>query len=79
MAASKSPRLRLVHIRDEIDGVHDTVQGVAFADFRDSYVLRRTIERALEIISEAARALPPELLARSPRRPGAPLSRSAMS
>ena len=59
MAASKSPRLRLLHIRDEIDGVHDATQGVTFADFCDSYMLRRAIERALQIISEAARALPP--------------------
>lgn len=36
-----------------------------------SYVLRRTTERALLIISEAVKALPDELLARYPKIPWA--------
>jgi uncharacterized protein with HEPN domain len=69
MAASKSPRLRLLHIRDEIDGVSAAVKGVTFAEYQKSYTLRRTIERALQIISEAARALPPDLLVAQPDAP----------
>ncbi len=62
MAASKNPQARLLHIRDEIDGIASIISGVPFADYQKSYVLRRAVERALQIISEAARALPPELL-----------------
>ena len=62
--ASKSPRARLLHIRDEIEGVGLAVRGLSFAQYQDSYMHRRTVERAAQIVSEAASALPPELLAR---------------
>jgi uncharacterized protein with HEPN domain len=62
--ASKSPRARLLHIRDEIEGVGRTVRGLSFAQYQDSYMHRRTVERAAQIVSEAASALPPEFLAR---------------
>ncbi len=71
MAASKNARLRLLHIRDEIDGVAGALQGSGFDDYRDSYVLRRMVERAVEIISEAAKALPAEERARFPEQPWA--------
>jgi uncharacterized protein with HEPN domain len=71
MAASRSPQLRLLHIRDEIDGLSATLAGVTFETYQGSYALRRVTERALQIISEAARALPSELTA---RHPGAPWS-----
>jgi uncharacterized protein with HEPN domain len=64
MAATQAPRVRLLHIRDEIDGVTTAIQGVTFERYRASYTLRRAAERAVEIISEAARALPADLLAR---------------
>ncbi len=63
MAASRSPRARLLHIRDEIEGVALTVKGLSFENYRDSYIHRRAIERAAQIVSEAAKALPPDLLA----------------
>jgi uncharacterized protein with HEPN domain len=62
--ASTSPRARLLHIRDEIEGVGRTVRGLSFAQYQDSYMHRRTVERAAQIVSEAARALPPDILAR---------------
>ena len=62
--ASKSPRARLLHIRDEIEGVGLTVRGLSFAQYQDSYMHRRTVERAAQIVSEAASALPSDLLAR---------------
>ena len=67
--ATKSPRVRLLHIRDEIEGVTEALQGVTFDAYRESYMLRRAIERALQIISEAARVLPPDLLTRYPDAP----------
>ena len=69
MAASKSPQLRLFHIRDEIDGVTAAMQGISFDKYRESFMLRRAAERAVQIISEAAKALPPELTARYPDAP----------
>jgi uncharacterized protein with HEPN domain len=47
----------LLHIRDEIEGVATTI-------YQASYVHRRAIERAAQIVSEAAKALPQDLLAR---------------
>jgi uncharacterized protein with HEPN domain len=64
MAASKDPRARLLHMRDEIEGVAAAVRGLSFAEYRNSYMHRRTVERAVQIISEAAKALPKDILAR---------------
>ena len=41
MAASKSPQLRLLHIRDEIAGVTAAVRGVSFDEYCESFMLRR--------------------------------------
>ena len=67
MAASKSPHLRLLHIRDEIDGMASALQNVTFADYRESYTLRRAAERAVQIVSEAAKS--PDMLARHSEAP----------
>jgi uncharacterized protein with HEPN domain len=69
MAPTKSPRLRLLHIRDEIEGVTAALVGVSFESFRESYTLRRATERALQIISEAAKTLPPGLREQFPDVP----------
>ena len=69
MAASKSPQLRLLHIRDEIDGMASALQNVTFADYQESYTLRRAAERAVQIVSEAAKSLSPEMLARHSKAP----------
>ena len=69
MAATKSPLIRLLHIRDEIDGIGSALQGKSFAAYQGDYTLRRAAERALQIISEAARTLPSELLAQFPEAP----------
>lgn len=69
MAASKSPQLRLLHIRDEIDGMEAALRGVTLDTYRKNYTLRRAAERAVQIVSEAAKALPPEILARHSEAP----------
>jgi hypothetical protein len=46
MAASKSPQLRLFHIRDEIEGVMAALRGVGFEQYSESFMLRRAAERA---------------------------------
>src|SRR6185312_10795361 len=71
MASSKSPRLRLLHMRDEIDNLSKELAGLSFDAYRESYGLRRITERAIQIISEAARALPAELRARHSDAPWA--------
>lgn len=63
MAASKSPRLRLLHIRDEIGALSSRVELIDFDTFRDDYIMVRATERAILIISEAAKALPDEMIA----------------
>jgi uncharacterized protein with HEPN domain len=50
-----------LHIRDEIDGLAAALHGLTFIEYQKSYTLRRVAERALEIISEAAKSLPAEL------------------
>lgn len=62
MPPTKNPLVRLYHIRDEIDGVATVVAGLELDTFTDSYMAVRTVERALQIISEAAKALPDELI-----------------
>jgi len=69
MAATRNPRVRLLHIRDEIDGVTAAMAGASFAQYKASYALRRTAERAVQIVLEAAKSLPPTLLARYPEAP----------
>jgi uncharacterized protein with HEPN domain len=69
MAASKAPGLRLLHIRDEIDGMAAALRDVSFATYRESYALRRAAERAVQIVSEAAKSLPPEMRAKYPATP----------
>jgi uncharacterized protein with HEPN domain len=71
MAASKSPRLRLLHMRDEIGSLSNELAGLDFEIYRQSYGLRRITERAIQIVSEAARALPEELRGRYPEAPWA--------
>jgi len=58
MAATKNPRAGLGHIRDEIEAITIALRGTSHDAFIDDYVLRRAAERALLIISEAAKALP---------------------
>jgi hypothetical protein len=48
LMASKSPRARLLQIRDEIEGIGLTVRGLPFAQYKDSYMRRRAVERALQ-------------------------------
>jgi uncharacterized protein with HEPN domain len=66
---SKSPLTRLRHILDNIDGILAATRGRAAAEITESYVIRRAVERGVEIISEAAKALPPELRDREPDVP----------
>lgn len=69
MAPTKSPRLRLLHIRDEINGLAAALDNIGFEEYCQSYTLRRATERALQIISEATKTLPSDLLGQWPDVP----------
>ena len=69
MAASKSPCLRLLHMRDEIESLSQELAGLSFESYRNSYGLRRITERAIQIVSEAAKELPQEVRALEPDVP----------
>lgn len=66
MAASKSPRLRLLHIRDEIVALTPHMASATYEKFAEDYLMIRAAERAILIISEAAKSLPDELLSQEP-------------
>ena len=65
-AATKSPLVRLCHIRDEIANLLPIFEGVDFTTFATSYWRIRTSERAILIIAEAVKALPTELTRQYP-------------
>ena len=70
--ASKNPIMRLGHIRAEIHSITTRLAGVDRATFVEDYLLLRAGERALLIISEAAKSLPRDLTNVFPRSTGAP-------
>src|SRR5450432_2902150 len=65
----RSAQARLDDIRDALNGISATLDGVAFDQFRKTWYLQRAVERGLEIISEASRSLPDEMKAMAPSVP----------
>lgn len=59
----------LLEILDVINGVETATRTKSFDDFKEDWVLRLAIQRALEIVSEASRRIPDELLAAQPEIP----------
>jgi uncharacterized protein with HEPN domain len=57
----------LAEILEAIEGIEAHTAGKSLADFQQSWLLRLAVQRALEIISEAARHIPDELLVIAPR------------
>jgi uncharacterized protein with HEPN domain len=55
----------LAEIREAIEGIETYTAGKTLADFQRDWLLRLAVQRALEIISEAARHMPDELLAQA--------------
>lgn len=52
-----------------MDGVESATRGKSFEDFKADWVLRLAIQRVLEIVSEASRRIPDELIASQPEIP----------
>ena len=67
--AGKTPRLYLEHIKESIALIERRVAGKTFENFVGDHALRDSIERRIEIISEASRRFPAEMKARHPNVP----------
>jgi uncharacterized protein with HEPN domain len=61
--------IRLRDIIDNIDAVGEMMQGIEFGAYRADLKLKRAVERCVEIISEASRAIPQEMKDAYPAQP----------
>ena len=66
---ARSPTHVLLEMRDALEGIQQATVGKTFEQFRDDWVLRHAVQRGIEIISEASRHLPDELLETQPQIP----------
>jgi uncharacterized protein with HEPN domain len=64
-------------ILEAIERIEEITQGRSLADFEASWQLGWLVQRAIEIISEASRAIPDELRTRGPRFRGVEYAESA--
>ena len=71
MTSAKFPQIRLRHILDEIDAILSATKGMTADAVLSDYVTRRAVERAIQIVSEAAKELPPEIRKLEPDVPWA--------
>ena len=65
----RDPLPRLVDIRESIEGIEAILAGTPFETYRDTWHIQRAVERGIEIISEASRAVPKDLKERHPEIP----------
>jgi len=52
-----------------IDGIVRATEGKTLDDYRTSWLLKHAIQRGIEIISEASRAIPPDIQGLRPELP----------
>jgi uncharacterized protein with HEPN domain len=67
--ARRNPLVVLLDILGAIDGIERAATGRALDDLSRDWLLKHGIERGLEIVSEASRHLPEELIAKAPEVP----------
>ncbi|WP_163269766.1 HepT-like ribonuclease domain-containing protein [Chelativorans alearense] len=67
--AARKIRPILAEIVEALDGIEAATAGKEFGQFQSDWLLRHGIQRGIEIISEAARHLPSDLLALEPQIP----------
>jgi uncharacterized protein with HEPN domain len=70
MPSAKLPHVRLGHMLDEIDAIVAATRGMTAEAVRGDYLTMRAVERAIQIVSEAAKELPPEIRQHEPEFPG---------
>jgi uncharacterized protein with HEPN domain len=61
MKSAKHPEVRLAHMLQQIDIVASAIQNLTPVQARGNVILNLAIERSVQIVSEAAKELPPEL------------------
>jgi len=66
------PALRA--ILEAIDGIETATRGKTLDEFRADWLLRHGVQRGVEIVSEAARRIPPELQSSQPDIPWAQIT-----
>jgi uncharacterized protein with HEPN domain len=64
-------RPALFAILEAIEGMEKAVRGKTLDDFDGDWLLRHGVQRGVEIVSVAARRIPPELQERQPQIPWA--------
>lgn len=60
----------------ELRYLEEAVSGVDWEDFIDNRTLQKALERALEVLGEAAKAVPPEIQSRHPEVPWGNIARN---
>lgn len=65
----RDPLVIIYDIVSAIDGIQVALADKTFDEFRGSWLLRHGVQRGIEIISEAVRRLPPDLIDRFPETP----------
>lgn len=61
---AKSPYVRLRHILENIDGIIAATRGMTQQEINGDFLVMRAVERCIQIISEAAKELPPDMRAK---------------
>lgn len=69
--ASREFRHGLDDMLSAIEGIQRATAGKSFEDYTGDWLLKRAVERGIEIISEASRLLPTEVWAMRPEIPWA--------
>jgi uncharacterized protein with HEPN domain len=66
---AREPRLALEHVLEAILEIEQFARGKTIVDYRSDRLLRRGVERCIEIISEASRSIPDDFKADHPDLP----------
>lgn len=65
----RDPLVVVFDIQGAIEGIVDATKDKTFAEFQADWILRHGVQRGIEIISEAARRLPQNILEWHPETP----------
>lgn len=65
----RTPRVRLLDMLDAIEGIRTAVAGLDYKAYERGWIVRRAVERGLEIISEASRHVPDHVKVEHPGVP----------
>ena len=64
--STKTAAAIIADMLETADAVREAIEGKSFADFQRARLARLAVQRAIEIISEAARRLPDDVIDRHP-------------